>query len=300
MPATMLTSPPPNRRAPDALGDPTRYRTIPGIPLLDTHEPIRKRVNDPKAVTRDNPYGITEAMLTCDENDLEAIARNANASVAAGRPPAIQIGHTPEEDRPEVYWPKPVGRLTNHRVCRVNGKPWLCADMHFRVDRLDEVSDYPNLSVERIGMDEPGEQSIRSVALLRRRPERDVPLVPYAAEPTTKLSVCYSREVPAPVRGPQGAGVGSFEKTYADGMKSSMSADEMNRFLHFALRRGLNHRAISTHQSWLISEQARKVRPISPTAPDRSEVLAYATVKGISVFELARRKLMFERNQGKV
>jgi hypothetical protein len=198
--------PTPTAAAPlDALRlyDPTKYRTIKDVPILDCHSPIKKRVRNPAAITPDNPDGLVEMMLKCDEDDLDTIARNANRAAEAGRPPVLQIGHTPlEQDVPESFHPKPVGLQSNHRVRMIDGKPWLCADMHLRLDRIDEASDYPQVSVERVNWGDDQAHTIRATAFLRRQPERDVPMIPYSADdPPLALLTCYSRDVPGPATG---------------------------------------------------------------------------------------------------
>lgn len=180
------------------LTDPNRYVTIRGFPVLDSHPPITKRVRDPNAISLDNPDGVVEQTLEVTRDDLARMAANTNAQVAIGRLPTLQIGHTPLEDRPEEWHPKPVGLTSHYSVCERDGRPWLCCDLHYRRDLLGEASTYPNLSVERIDWRDPNSTRIDAVAILRREPERQVPLVPYQAERPLQATMlaCYGRDVP--------------------------------------------------------------------------------------------------------
>jgi hypothetical protein len=58
---------------------------------------------------------------------------------------------------------------------------------------------YPRVSVERTGWDSPTTNTVHAVALIRRQPERQLPVVPYASTRRGAL-VCYARDMPAPAR----------------------------------------------------------------------------------------------------
>jgi hypothetical protein len=182
------------------LNDPSRYVTLRQMPIFDAHQPIKKKVHDPSAVSPENPDGLVWMPMGVSPDDLKIIAANTNRAIETGRLPLLKIGHTPLEQRPEHWQPKPIGMTSNYSVCLRDGHPWLCCDLHYRRDLLTpEVASFPNISVERIGMDDPALNAIRAVSLLRREPERPVPFIPYAAEPSTLgLLACYGRDVPAP------------------------------------------------------------------------------------------------------
>ncbi len=185
----------------EALGlqDSSRYHTLKSHPILDSHSPIVKKAKDASAVTDDNPDGLVEVEIPCTEDDLHEAARNSNAMVEAGYPPFLQIGHTPLKDGlPESHQPRPVGYATNYQVGAIDGKPFLFADLHYRVDQAREAITYPRLSVERVNWTDPQKHAIQAVALLRRQSERPVPLVPYEAKVMTDMLVCYGADLPAP------------------------------------------------------------------------------------------------------
>jgi hypothetical protein len=193
MPATATASP----SAVDRLGldDPAKFKTISRVPILDTHEPIEKTCYDPLEVSPTNPKGLVKRKLRVTRQDLEELARNSGRAVAIGRPPALQIGHSPLDDRPEQFQPKPVGLTSNYQVGDLDGEPVLYADFHLRADQYDEASGYPNISIERVDWRDPEAHRVGAVALLRRDPERPMPMVPYS-EASRPARVLYSKERP--------------------------------------------------------------------------------------------------------
>jgi hypothetical protein len=161
------------------------WKTIRRVALFDAHPPIPKVVR--------TPDGRTEKLAVgCSEDDLQEMAENSNARVARGAPPVLQIGHTRFDDLPEQDLPKVVGRAVNFTVGDLDGTPCLFADLNVLAAHYEDASTYPWLSIERIGWDVPGKQSVRGIALLRREPERDLPAVAYGRERT----LCYERERP--------------------------------------------------------------------------------------------------------
>jgi hypothetical protein len=197
--ATAIRQPPAYPPRPRAVAGPdgsSGYRTTKRVALLDAHQPITKQVYDPRSVSPANLKGMVERMLEVSPFDLAALAKNANASVAAGRPPLLQIGHTPiDQDKPEAFLPKPVGYTDHYVVGDLGGVPHLFADLHCREDLADEAATFPNLSVERVNFDDDASHSIHAVALLRRQPERPLPMVRFAADRRKSL-VCYSADRP--------------------------------------------------------------------------------------------------------
>jgi hypothetical protein len=188
-------SAPPRSKALVGQDDPSgRYKIMKRVAILDAHEPIEKTCFDPKAVSRTNPRGIVKRMLCAEPSDLRTLARNVNRAIESGRFPVLQLGHTPlDNDIPEAWQPKPVCLTTNYQVGDLDGTPCLFADLCYLRSEADEAQSYPNLSVERVGFDDLSTHSIGAVALLRREPERKLPMATFAA--SGKLArCCYSRE----------------------------------------------------------------------------------------------------------
>jgi hypothetical protein len=198
MSTAAMMSPPSTPRSGTAVasGNPSRFRVLKRIALIDQHEAIEKQVYDPSAVSAANPDGLVKRMLTVTPEDLATLARNANASAAKGRPPVLQLGHTPMDDRPEIYQPKCVGHTANYSVADLGGVPCLFADLYCREDEADEAASYPNLSIERINFDDKTHHAVGAVALIRRQPERELPMVQFQTTTGKRSLVCYSKDRP--------------------------------------------------------------------------------------------------------
>jgi hypothetical protein len=249
------------------LDDAHLYKQVEGVPIMTAHEPISKRVRDPSAVTKANPSGLVEKMLECDEDDLRTAAENSNKMVAMGRPPVLQIGHTPLEDGPEDSFPKPVGLVANFRVDKLDGKPALFADIYYRAGHGEEASTYPNISVERTNWQDPASHAISAVALLRRRPELDLPRVPamaaYTRGPARTSLVCYGRAMPVPASSPAPAVV-----TAAKDRQERI--DLMGRF-------GVDHKqALAIQEGRAPRPGAKPAPPLAPAPLLRGELLKFA------------------------
>lgn len=272
------------------LNDPARYVTISNYPILDVHPPLKKMVRNRAAISKDNPNGLVEQDLKVDAKDLATLAANSNRMVAVGRLPMLQIGHTPLEGRPEPFQPKPVGLTSNYCVAERDGKPWLCCDIHIRKGDLGEAQSYPNISVERVNWDKPDQHVIHAVSLLRRAPERPVPLVPYGRdEPVANQFVCYGRDVIAPTTSGQ-------DKARQDSQTRmdligyyQISLDEAQEHLDLMNRYNISkteaHRRI----------EARKKAETRVKPPTSEEFIKYATERGISNPAEARRRFMADR-----
>lgn len=181
---------------PLGLADPARYRLIRRQPLLDAHSPIPKLVFDPAAVSAENPRGLVRRMIGATLEDLEIMATNGNRRAMAGDLRSAQLGHAPLTEVSEGELPKAVGFVANYAVGELAGRPCLFGDLAIATQHYAEASSYPRLSIERVGFDDPGRQAVEAVALIRRRPERDLGVVAYSATGPAELTrVHYSRDV---------------------------------------------------------------------------------------------------------
>ena len=300
MPATSTATPPPNRDpaaaaakpGPDArahadrlgLGDPARFVTIPRVPILDAHRPIKKTVKALGAVSPDNPDGLVEMMLTCEPGELEDAARNSNRRAAAGRPAILQIGHTQFEDRPEAFHPKAIGFADNFAVGDMDGVPHLFADVHYRREFREDVLTHPRLSVERAAWVDPDQHTITAVALIRRPPERDLPHVPYQAETPPATLCCYARSFPLPGGRPAGA------KTRAD-------ADRQKRIDMLCCFNITAAEARMHVERGTAPDHSRRHVP-PPPPPRPGEVVAYALRHSIFDAAWARADFIEARKKG--
>lgn len=174
---SLATQQPPT--AADALN---RFRVVRRVPLFDEHPPVEKSVR--------TPGGTAKLSVGCTASDLAEMASNANIGAANNRPPLVQIGHSSFEDVPEPQWPRTVGRTSNHVIGDFEGRPCLFGDLHILASEYDNAATYPRASIERVGWDRPGRQTIRAVALIRRDPERDLGIINYQRE----RRLCYSKE----------------------------------------------------------------------------------------------------------
>ena len=159
------------------LDNAAKFRTIPGVPLMAEHAPKAKA----------NRAGEVH-QIGASASELLEMARNSNAQVAAGRPPAAHLGHHPRDgaNMAEGDHPKHIGWVTNFVVRPLNGSgpATLHADLKVRPAHYDEACTYPYPSIERVGYASPGQQAVRSLALLRRQPDQaEVGPIPYSAEP---------------------------------------------------------------------------------------------------------------------
>jgi hypothetical protein len=296
MPATLAAVPPPSRHSPDTLGlgDPSRFRTIRHVPVLDQHEPIEKTCYDPAVVSPSNPRGLVKRMLEVDRDDLATIARNSNSRAVAGRPSVLQLGHTPiDKDKPESYLPAAVGFATNYSVEDLNGVPHLFADLHCRVDQYDTAMSFPGLSVERVGWDDPETHEISAIALIRRRPERDLPSVPYEASTRGLCMVLYSRERPSP------STIAANERRTGDDAA----------LVEFAVRNAIFDRALARREFNLLDRDARanyakdsSPTPVIGTSPEPSpqELAAFAASIGCFDPSVVRQRFAVARARGDV
>jgi hypothetical protein len=80
------------------------------------------------------------------------------------------------------------------------GRTHLFCDLRVRRECREETLGFPWISVERAGWSFPDVHAITAVALTRRPPQRDMPILRYAAEVPGQL-VLYSRELPSPIYG---------------------------------------------------------------------------------------------------
>ena len=190
------------------LNDPARFRIMRRLAIFRVHPMIAKTVGP---VGRDSalPDGprTRTIEIQADRHDLEMMAKNANRAVAAGRPPAIQIGHTALDDRPEPYHPKVIGLTSNYQLGELEGEPCLFADFHVRTEFYPDAVSYPRISIERYAFNVPDEQTVSAIALLRRSAQQALPIVPYGAE-VGMLSgqlACYGLDLEAPARDDDGA-----------------------------------------------------------------------------------------------
>jgi hypothetical protein len=208
MPPTIATaSPPPGRPGGSSLGmgDPSRFFTLYRVPIFGTHPPKVKTVRDKDQADKDHPDGVFQKVMTCTREDLENLARNSNRRAETGRPATLQIGHTVlKDDLPEKERPMAVGLVNNFAVDDLDGQPHLFADLHYRREHHDQAVTFPRLSVERSAWADPRIHAVSAVALIRRKPDLDLPFVPYQAESPDQL-VCYGADLPSPIARRSGA-----------------------------------------------------------------------------------------------
>ena len=264
------------------LADPAKFRTIRRVPVLDAHEPIKKKVFDPSAISEANPKGLVDRVLTVDEADLEVLAANSNRRASEGNPPSLQLGHTPLEDRPEQFQPKHVGFAANYCVEKINGAPHLVADLHYLAGQYDEAETYPRISVERVGYDDPARHHIGAVALIRREPERHLPAVGYgSASPLAR--VCYSRAVASPTLGePERQDLVDFGAKH--GITDLAKARERYQAERIRLR-----------ANYAAAQAPTGGYPSDPTI--RAAIRAYAEKHGIDSIAEASRRYLKERGK---
>jgi len=265
-------------RPADRLGldDPTRYRVIRRQPLLDAHSPIPKLVFDPAAVSAENPRGLVRLMIGATLEDLEAMARNGNRRAMAGDLRSAQLGHAPLTEVPEGEMPKAVGFVANYAVGELAGRPCLFGDLAIATQHYAEASSYPRLSIERVGFDDPGRTTVSAVALIRRRPERDLGVVAYSATGPAELTrVHYSRDVGS-------APFVAIREAPAERTRRERQAkiDAIGR----AIPMGEAGRRVAERET---REAGRRE---AAAKLERAAVLSYATRHGIRDLEEARRR----------
>lgn len=164
-------------RPPD-LDDPAAFVARRDVPVLDVHD--------------------HESKGDVDESLLHLLARNTNARCARGDLVALTLGHT-NADGPETEQPPFVGYARDFSVGTFRGEPCLLADFFFRAEDAATALSYPHRSIERIRSDDPAENYIDYVSLLRRPPERSLGLLIYARTlPAGATVVHYGRDLGPP------------------------------------------------------------------------------------------------------
>lgn len=157
---------------------PEEFVFEPGVALIDEHEGARTHKG--KA-------------LKVDAAMLERIAANQNDIYKHKKCPVfVGLGHTKDgEHVSETDQPPIVAYATNLRVepFRTTGKRALFADLHFKREHQSAIRDYPGRSVELY----PESEEIPFLALLRKVPERNLPVIKFSARPTED---CYHYSLP--------------------------------------------------------------------------------------------------------
>jgi len=273
MPATL-------ERSRLGLDDPAKFRTIRRVAVLDAHETLLKTIYDPAAISPANPGGKVKRALAADAADLAVLAHNANARVQAGSPPVLQLGHTPQEDLPELDWPRHVGFASNFRVEPLAGIPALYADLSYLASEFDEAATFPRLSVERVGWMTPETHQIDRIALLRRRPDRDLPAVPYGHGSKPLPRILYSKEIdlPAPVVAASGAHE-ERQRLVALMARFGLTPEQARRRIAGEARERANY----------ARDAAAAYRVPAPT-PDRAALIDWCSRMGITNLEDGRRR----------
>jgi hypothetical protein len=173
--------------------DAQRFTTIEEWPVLDEHHHREK--------------GNIDAPL------LRLIASNTNARTAHGDHPKLWVGHTTDAAVSEGQQPPIIGFVSNLRVAPLD--PWLVrhglaphgdhrfclfADYHVHKDKERMLQEYPSRSVERVRSDDdPAYNFLDGVALLRKAPERPLPLMTYGRDwrpPSDAEVIRYERDLP--------------------------------------------------------------------------------------------------------
>lgn len=179
------------------LDDPGRFVRKPRVPILDAHEHPTK--------------GVVDAGL------LKLLADNSNRRASRGNPSLILIGHT-RDDATESEYPPVAGFAKDFVVGSWQGRPCLLADLYFRADKVQDAMEFPHRSVERAAGDQPAENFIDAVSLLRRPAERDLGVLTYARDSESRLKVIrYCRDFrngkmkPGPCKGKKNKKKGLLE-----------------------------------------------------------------------------------------
>jgi len=134
--------------------------------------------------------------LVVDEKFLQKIAKNNNENYLFRRsPPVLILGHTKDEDVDESEQPKPVGWATDFKVVPFfrTGKKALSCTWHIRKSESDVITKYPGRSVELYP--EIGETP--AIALLRKVPERNLPVIKFGKQ--DRDSYTYILQDPLPL-----------------------------------------------------------------------------------------------------
>jgi hypothetical protein len=173
--------------------DAQRFTTIEEWPVLDEHHHREK--------------GNIDAPL------LRLMASNTNARTAHGDHPKLWVGHTTDAPVSEGQQPPIIGYVSNLRVAPLD--PWLerhglaphgdrrlClfADYHVHKGKEPLLHEYPSRSVERVRSDDdPSYNFLDGVALLRKAPERPLPVMTYGRDwrpPSDAEVIRYERDLP--------------------------------------------------------------------------------------------------------
>ena len=161
------------------LSNPAKFRTLRRVPVFDAHPPVPKMCVSPSQITATNPRGLVQIEKGASQADLESLARNSNARARSGRLTTIQLGHTRAWDVPEHEQPKAVGFAHNFEVGEHEGKPHLFADLSYRASEYGEAQTYPRCSIHWSLWNDPSQQYVGHLAVLRSEPGRDLPLIQY-------------------------------------------------------------------------------------------------------------------------
>lgn len=167
---------------PDVVFPPDRFVRIRDVPVFDSHESDGSG-GKPRKVT---------------EDDLEKIAENCNRKFdELGVATTLTLGHTRDDPRtPEWEQPKPIGWACRFRVGDLlkTGRKALFCDWFVRKQHADVIDDYPHRSVEWW----QSRGDLNPISLLRTAPERDLPIIKYAQEPTDEVPYRYTFTPPNP------------------------------------------------------------------------------------------------------
>lgn len=163
-----------------SLDDETKFKIKRGVPIFIPHERMRPvKDKDGKVVLENGKPKLKKVVVT--EDDLEEICQNAAAREDDDTVGVITIGHRQlKPDFPETEQPPLVGYQKNLQVGRFGKKRrvGILADLHYPIDRYDEVKKYPHVSVDY----HDGRKEITGLALLVREPELDLGMQSYGRE----------------------------------------------------------------------------------------------------------------------
>jgi hypothetical protein len=213
--------------------DAKRFTTITEWPVLDEHKHSEK--------------GNIDGAL------LRLIADNTNARTAHGDHPKLWVGHTSDEPVADGKQPPIIGFVSNLRVASLDpwlerhglaphgdGRACLFADYHVHKGKERLLQEYPSRSVERVRSDEdPSYNFLDGVALLRKAPERPLPLMMYGRDwrpPLDAEVVRYDRELP-PLAGPIGVDASELRPITTAEVRSIVELALYRRDPEAALRR---------------------------------------------------------------